>query len=292
MGQIYRFDHITKDLFIPKVLSFRLTIEIPEHLCGQLQEYLDEDEPPATTFLSQIYAKKIGEAFYLVIVVNLLSFYEEWSKNPLEPDYKTIISELQERIALRFGKQFTEYFITDEKLDCDFIEYSFIVEDENVHVGMFERHADPDQLYKLSWDEHYYAYIQNWGGYKYSKEPYTPTKKYSNFMLGLEYNYRKTDNELYLRCDGHPLQDFFMCLEKPEYIAKRGIQLQALYDINIARTICQEAYECNCWSRGGSSKSIKDLYQELCTECSKNESSECESSKGEKNAGRKRRRKE
>ena len=43
-----------------------------------------------------------------------------------QPNLASYMGELQERIALRFGKQFTEYFITDEKLDCDFIEYSFI----------------------------------------------------------------------------------------------------------------------------------------------------------------------
>lgn len=258
MNQLYLFDHNTEGLFTPKILSFRLTIEIPEHLCDQLQEYLDQNEPPTACFIAQLYAKKIGDAFYLVIVVNLLGFYEKWSNNPFEPEFKDIILYLREKLTALFGKQFAEYFIQEEKLDCDFIEYSFIVEDKNVHVGMFERHANSDQMYKLSWDEYYQSYKES------AKKDSCPKKQYSNFMLGIEYNYRENDVELYLRCDGPQLQDFFCCLEKDSFIAKRGVLLNALFNINIQRTICQEAYSYNCHSSVPTSESIKKLYDELC----------------------------
>ena len=43
MGILYRYDHIEEGRSNPLILSFRLKIEIPEKLCGQLQEHLSPD---------------------------------------------------------------------------------------------------------------------------------------------------------------------------------------------------------------------------------------------------------
>ena len=56
MGILYRYDHIEEGFSNPLILSFRLTIKIPEELCGQLQEVLDSEETPSSCFLSQLYA--------------------------------------------------------------------------------------------------------------------------------------------------------------------------------------------------------------------------------------------
>ena len=90
MGILYRYDHIEEGLSTPLILSFRLKIEIPEKLCGQLQEHLASDEPPSSCFLSQIYTKKEGDSCYLVLMVNLMCFYEKWS-DAYDYSYRNIV---------------------------------------------------------------------------------------------------------------------------------------------------------------------------------------------------------
>ena len=153
MGILYRYDHIEEGLSVPLILSFRLTIKIPEELCGQLQEHLAHDEPPSSCFISQLYTKKMGESFFLVITVNLLSFYEKWSGD-FGDTYRNIVYLLREKICGRLGRQFTEYFIRHENLDCDFIEYSFIARGRDVIRDMQECRAAWKQVSKTHWEDY------------------------------------------------------------------------------------------------------------------------------------------
>ena len=269
MGKLYRYNYIREGLSVPKILSFRLTIEIPEHLCDQLQEFLDPDEPPTSCFISQIYAKKMGNSHCLVITVNLLSLYEKWSTRNDDYDYKSIIYLLREKINDRFGKVFTESFICHEKLVCDFIEYAFLAEGRGIITGMAECHANSNQYNKIYWDDYLEPYkskikIINDAERRYNKE-HKDSKRtpYTSFMLGIETHEYEVDNEVYVRCYAPQLQEFFLNLEKTDYISGRGVLLKALYDDNLKKTICQCAYEHNCLRYCPDSKLI---YEEYCKE--------------------------
>ena len=281
MGILFRYDNIEEGQSNPLVLSFRLTIEISEQLCEQLQEYLDVDEPPTSCFLSQIYAKKIDDSFYLVITVNLLSFYELWSK-PFEYTYKDIVNLLKEKICERFGTQFAEEFICHEKLDCDFIEYSFIARDRDVIRDMLECYASGKQTTKTRWDD----YLENskqryesderkifYGDELINFLPCCIENNYSDYAKSVDTNSLESYNschedfyECYIRCKGKQLQRFFSLLEKNECLGKRGVLLQYLFDDNYKRTLSQCAYEENCKRRCPSDKNAKLIYEEFCKE--------------------------
>ncbi|MBO4509016.1 MAG: hypothetical protein J5747_10335 [Spirochaetaceae bacterium] len=273
MGKLYRYDNIEEGLSNPVILSFRLTIEIPEHLCDQLQEHLEQDEPPSNCFISQIYTKKIGETHYLVLTINLLSFYEKWADD-FDCSYRNIVYLLRKKICDRFGEQFTEYFIRHEKLDCDFIEYSFIIRDKDVIRDMQECQASSEQVTKTRWDD----YLES-----VKEKNVTKNKEYVDFLpCCIEYNYsdyaKNVDTnslesynschddfyECYVRCKGEQLQRFFRILDKNKCLGKRGVFLKYLFDDNFKRTLCQCAYEENCKRRCPTTKTAKDLYEEFC----------------------------
>jgi len=279
MGKLYRYNYIREGLSVPKILSFRLTIEIPEHLCDQLQEYLDADEPPSSCFLSELYSKIIGETHYLVITINLMSFYEKWADD-FDYSYSDIVYLLRRKICERFGEQFMEYFIRHEKLDCDFIEYSFITRDRDVIRDMQECNASSEQVTKTRWDD-YLESLNN--GIEPLPKAKHSDEEYVNFLsCGIEYNYsdyaKTVDTnslesynschddfyECYVRCKGEQLQRFFSILGKNESLGKRGVFLKYLFDDNFKRTLCQCAYEENCHRRCHTNKTAKDLYDEFC----------------------------
>ena len=282
MGKLFRYDYIEEGLSEPIILSFRLSIEIPEHLCDQLQEYFDQDEPPSNCFLSQIYAKKKDDSYYLFITVNLLSFYEKWAGS-FEYTYNDIVNLLREKISERFGNQFADYFICHEKLDCDFIEYSFITRDkEGVIRDMWECHAASEQLSKTHWDEYFENNKERCN--TFNKSFYKEDELVTFLLCGITYNssdYAKTVDtnstesynccnndfyECYVRCYGPQLQHFFSILDKEDYIAKRGVFLKYLFDSNFKRTLCQCAYEYGCHRSCSTAKLTKLLYQEFCKE--------------------------
>ena len=93
MGVLYRYDYIREGLSMPKVLSFRLRIALPEPLYSQLEkdDQLDAVAAPTSCFISQLYLQKADAAQYLVITVNLLGLYEKWTKYPYELTYQDIV---------------------------------------------------------------------------------------------------------------------------------------------------------------------------------------------------------
>ncbi len=281
MGLLYRYDHIEEGLSVPLILSFRLTIEIPEKLCGQLQEYLDSDEPPSSCFLSQLYTKKMDDSYFLVIKVNLLSFYEKWSED-FDYSYSNIINLLREKICGRLGRQFTEYFIRHENLDCDFIEYSFIVRGRDVIRDMQECHASSEQVSKIHWEDYIEENKERWNSDKkicFDGEEYVDflpcciEPNYSDYAKNVDTNsnedYNQNHNdfyECYVRCNGNQLQRFFELLGKNDFIGKRGVFLKYLFDDNFKRTLCQCAYQENCMRRVYTDKTAKLVYEEFCKE--------------------------
>lgn len=282
MGKLFRYDYIEEGRSNPIILSFRLTIQIPEHLCDQLQDYLDVAEPPSSCFLSQLYAKKIDDSFYLVITVNLLSFYELWSK-PFEYTYKNIVNLLREKICDRFGLQFTDYFIRHENLDCDFIEYAFITRDrDSVIRDMWECHASSEQMSKTHWDEYFENHKKNC--MPSQKSFYNDEELLDFLSCCITYNssdYAKTVDtnstesynschndfyECYVRCYGPQLQHFFGILDKKDFVGNRGVLLKYLFDDNFKKTLCQCAYEYGCHRSCSTAKIAKLIYKEYCKE--------------------------
>ena len=283
MGILYRYDHIEEGRSNPLILSFRLTIEIPEELCGQLQEHLAHDEPPSSCFISQLYTKKMGESFFLVITVNLLSFYEKWSGD-FGDTYRNIVYLLREKICWRFGKEFTEQFIRHENLDCDFIEYSFISRGKDgVTRDMQECYASWKQVSKTHWEDYLEENKKRWVSEKkeYSKDkeesidflPCCIENNYSDYAKNVDTNslesYNSCNNdfyECYVRCNGIQLQRFFEILGKSDSIGKHGVFLKYLFDDNFKRTLCQCAYQENCMRRVYTDKTAKFVYEEFCKE--------------------------
>ena len=283
MGILYRYDHIEEGFSVPLILSFRLTIEIPEELCGQLQEHLAHDEPPSSCFISQLYTKKMGESFFLVITVNLLSFYEKWSGD-FGDTYRNIVYLLREKICWRFGKEFTEQFIRHENLDCDFIEYSFISRGKDgVTRDMQECYASWKQVSKTHWEDYLEENKKRWASKKkeYSQDkeesidflPCCIENNYSDYAKNVDTNslesYNSCNNdfyECYVRCNGIQLQRFFEILGKNDYIGRRGVFLKYLFDDNFKRTLCQCAYQENCMRSVYTGKTAKLVYEEFCKE--------------------------
>ena len=282
MGILYRYDHIEEGLSVPLILSFRLTIEIPDELCGQLQEHLAHDEPPSSCFLSQLYTKKMGDSYFWVIKVNLLSFYEKWSEN-FDYSYRNIINLLREKICGRLGRQFTEHFIRHENLDCDFIEYSFIARGRDVIRDMQECRDSWKQVSKTHWEDYLEEDKKRWTSEK--KEYSSDEGEYVNFLpCCIEYNYsdyaKNVDTnslesynscnndfyECYVRCNGDQLQKFIKLFGKNDYIGKRGVFLKYLFDDNFKQTLCQCAYQENCMRRVYTGKTARLLYEEFCKE--------------------------
>ena len=282
MGILYRYDYIEEGYSEPIVLSFRLTMEIPEYLYEQLLEHLDPDEPPSNCFLSQLFVKKIEDTCYLFITVNLLSFYAKWS-DTFNYSYKDIVNLLKEKISNRFGEQFADYFISDEKLDCDFIEYAFITRGRDVIRDMLECHASSEQVTKTYWED----YLRKSEKIKEAEEIHFLSDKeelidflsccieynHSEFAKSVDTNSLESYNschkdfyEAYVRCKGFQLKRFFGILGKNDYICKRGVLLKALFDGNYKRTLCQCAYEENCNRRCSTGKTAKALYEEFCKE--------------------------
>lgn len=282
MGKLFRYDYIEEGRSNPIILSFRLTIQIPEHLCDQLQDYLDVAEPPSSCFLSQLYAKKIDDSFYFVIKVNLLSFYELWSK-PFEYTYKNIVNLLRQKICDRFGVQFAQEFICHEKLDCDFIEYAFISRDrDDVICDMLECHASNEQVGKTHWDEYLINHKKQWNNYDkrfYKNEelidflPCCIENNYSDYAKSIDTTSTESYNschesfyECYVPCYGPQLQHFFEALEKNDFLGNRGVLLKYLFDDNFKKTLCQCAYEYECQRSCSTAKIAKLIYKEYCKE--------------------------
>lgn len=287
MGLLYRFDYIEEGIADPIVLSFRLSVEITEDLYNKFVEYLDPYEAPANCFLSQLYVRKIDQVFYLFITVNLTSFYEEWASEPFNYSYKDIVNLLREKICKRFGKKFTQTYICHEKLDCDFIEYTFITRGRDVTRDMQECYAPGDQVSKTCWEDYLESCKEQ---KKFEKSTYVKDKdgnqikvidflvcciddNYSDYAKKIDTNsnegynmYHEYFYEAYVRCNGTQLQNFFDVFDKIDYIGRRGVLLKYLFDSNFKRTLCQCAYEDSCMRRGSTERNVKLLYEECCKE--------------------------
>ena len=264
MGVLYRYDYIMEGLSLPKVLSFHLIVEIPEQLAEQLAEKLDADAAPTSCFISQLYVKKTDASCCLVIVVNLLGLYAKWSAYPHELLYKDIIYFLHKKMSSRFGEELADSIIQHEKLDCDFIEYSFIAEGKDVVRDMCECYAESSQVSRLYWDEFDALYKEKLKRIRNEKGPHTElSKTFEDFMTCIDGDYRHDDNEVYVRCYGPQLQTFFFGLEQTDALAKQGVLLNYLYDDSFRRTLCQYSYEYNCLRRIPDPRKI---YGECCKE--------------------------
>ena len=264
MGILYRYDYIMEGLSLPKVLSFRLAIEIPAQLSEQLAGQLDADTAPTSCFISQLYVKKSDTSCCLVITVNLLGLYAKWSAYPHELAYTDIIYYLHKKLSKRFGGELADSMLQHEKLDCDFIEYALIAEGKDVVRDMCECHAEGCQVSRLDWDDYDTVYREKLKRIRNEKGRYTDlSRTFEDFMTCIDGDYRHGDNEVYVRCYGPQLQTFFLGLEQVDAIAKRGVLLNYLYDDNLKRTLCQYSYEYNCLRR---IPDPRKLYDEYCRE--------------------------
>ena len=279
MGILFRYDYIEEGLSNPIILSFRIVLEISETFFNQLNKQIASDQAPSTRFISHIMTKKSDDVYQLLISVNLHCFYEKWSDD-FNYTYLDIIRLLQKKIRERFGDEFAEYISNSEKFDCDFIEYSFIARGRDEIRDMQECYASSDQITKVYWDD----YLEN-SKEKYSKKRFYKDEELIDFLpCCIEYchsdyahnadtnsleSYNSCHNdfyECYVRCNGEQLQRFSECLDKIDFVGRKGVLLKYLFDDNFKRTLCQCAFEHNCRRSCSSDKTVKLIYEEFCKE--------------------------
>ena len=279
MGILFRYDHIEEGLSNPVILSFRISLEIPEAEFTHLSKIIDSNDAPSTRFISHLQLIKAENSFHLSITVNLQSFYEKWSDD-FEYTYEDYVRLLQEKIRQRFGDEFAESYIIPEKLDCDFIEYSFIARGRDKIRDMQETYASSNQITKAYWDD----YLEE-SKEKYCKKTIYDKEELINFLpccieychsdyahtidTNSEESYNSCHNdfyECYVRCNGVQLQRFCELLDKIDFIGRLGVLLKYLFDDNFKRTLCQCAFQHDCRRSCETGKSVKLIYEEFCKE--------------------------
>lgn len=276
MGILFRYDNIEEGLSIPIVLSFRLVLEIPETLYNTLNEKIDLEEPPTSCLISQLRTRKNDDTYQLLISVNLLSLYEKWSDDE-NYTYRDILYFLKSKLCERYGDEVFEPLLTDEKLDCDFIEYSFIARGRDEIVGMQECYAPSNQITKTRWDDYLETKKEKANQKNFYKDEelidYIPCcieYCHSDYAHKVDTNSEESYNschndfyECYVRCNGLQLQRFCEAIEQIDFVGRQGLLLKYVYDGNLKRALCQCAFELGCRRRCATVDQAKLIYEEF-----------------------------
>ena len=276
MGILFRYDNIEEGLSIPLVLSFRLVLEIPEKLYKTLNEKIDTEEPPTSCLISQLRTRKKADIYQLLLSVNLLSLYEKWAEDE-DYTYNDILYFLKSKLCERYGDEVFEPLLTEEKLDCDFIEYAFIVRGRDEIVGMQECYAPSNQITKTRWDDYLETKKE-----KINKKTFYNDKElidyipccieycHSDYAQKVDTNSEESYNschenfyECYVRCNGSQLQRFCEALEQIDFVSRHGVLLKYVFDGNLKRALCQCAFELGCRRRVSTAHTAKLIYEEF-----------------------------